>query len=50
MSRRRAAEKRQVLPDAVFGDTVLTKFMNSRSFGCFFAPNFGKMDIQLCDG
>ena len=29
MSRRRAAEKRQVLPDAVFGDTVLTKFMNS---------------------
>jgi small subunit ribosomal protein S7 len=29
MSRRRAADKRQVLPDAVYGDTVLTKFMNS---------------------
>jgi len=29
MSRRRTAEKRQVLPDAMFGDMVLTKFMNS---------------------
>ena len=29
MSRRHAAEKRQVLPDAKFGDTVLTKFMNN---------------------
>ena len=28
MSRRRAAEKREVLPDAKFGDLVLTKFMN----------------------
>ena len=29
MSRRHSAEKRQVLPDAKFGDIVLTKFMNS---------------------
>ena len=29
MSRRHSAEKRLVLPDAKFGDTVLTKFMNS---------------------
>ena len=29
MSRRRAAEKREVLPDAKFGDKVLTKFMNN---------------------
>ena len=29
MSRRRAAVKRQVLPDARFGDIVLTKFMNA---------------------
>ena len=29
MSRRHAAEKRDTLPDAKFGDTVLTKFMNS---------------------
>jgi len=29
MSRRHAAEKREVLPDARFGDRVLTKFMNS---------------------
>lgn len=29
MSRRRAAEKRVVLPDAKYGDTVLTKVMNS---------------------
>ena len=29
MSRRRAAEKREVLPDAVYGDTVLTKSINS---------------------
>jgi small subunit ribosomal protein S7 len=29
MSRRHAAEKRQVLPDAKFGDQVLTKFMNN---------------------
>ena len=29
MSRRRAAEKREVLPDAKFGDRVLTKFMNN---------------------
>ena len=29
MSRRRAAEKREVLPDAKYGDIVLTKFMNS---------------------
>ena len=28
MSRRRAAIKREVLPDAKFGDAVLTKFMN----------------------
>ena len=28
MSRRRAAIKREVLPDAKFGDTVVTKFMN----------------------
>ena len=28
MSRRRAAVKREVLPDPKFGDTVLTKFMN----------------------
>ena len=29
MSRRRAAEKREILPDAKFGDVVLSKFMNS---------------------
>src|SRR5213078_985311 len=29
MSRRRAAEKREVLPDAKFGDVVLSKFMNT---------------------
>ena len=29
MSRRHAAEKRPVLPDAKYGDTVLTKFMNN---------------------
>jgi small subunit ribosomal protein S7 len=28
MSRRRQAEKREVLPDAKFGDLTLTKFMN----------------------
>ncbi|MBT7612908.1 MAG: 30S ribosomal protein S7 [Rhodospirillaceae bacterium] len=32
MSRRRAAEKREVLPDALHGDTVLTKFINSLMF------------------
>ena len=29
MSRRHSAEKREVLPDAKFGDRILTKFMNS---------------------
>ena len=29
MSRRRAAEKREVLPDAKFGDEVVSKFMNN---------------------
>src|ERR1700760_2828337 len=29
MSRRRAAEKREVLPDAKFGDVVLSKFMTT---------------------
>ena len=29
MSRRHAAEKREVLPDAKFGDKILTKFTNS---------------------
>ena len=29
MSRRHSAEKRDVLPDAKYGDLVLTKFMNS---------------------
>ena len=29
MSRRRRAEKREVLPDPKFGDLVVTKFMNS---------------------
>jgi len=28
MSRRHAAEKREIIPDAKFGDKVLTKFMN----------------------
>ncbi|MEM6491957.1 MAG: 30S ribosomal protein S7, partial [Pseudomonadota bacterium] len=28
MSRRRRAEKREVLPDPKFGDIVLSKFMN----------------------
>jgi small subunit ribosomal protein S7 len=28
MSRRRAADKREVLPDAKYGDMVVTKFMN----------------------
>jgi len=32
MSRRRAALKREVLPDARFGDTVVTKFMNSMMY------------------
>jgi len=30
MSRRHAAEKREVLPDAKYGDRVLTKFMNNQ--------------------
>ena len=29
MARRRAAEKREVLPDAKYSDPVLTKFMNA---------------------
>jgi len=29
MSRRHSAEKRQILPDAKYGDKVLTKFMNN---------------------
>jgi small subunit ribosomal protein S7 len=29
MSRRHAAEKREILPDAKFGDQVITKFINS---------------------
>ena len=29
MSRRHAAEKREVLPDAKYGDKVITKFMNN---------------------
>ena len=29
MARRRAAEKREILPDAKFGDQVVTKFINS---------------------
>jgi small subunit ribosomal protein S7 len=29
MSRRHRAEKREIIPDAKYGDTVLTKFMNS---------------------
>jgi len=28
MSRRHAAEKREILPDAKYGDRVITKFMN----------------------
>jgi small subunit ribosomal protein S7 len=29
MSRRRKADKRDIIPDPKFGDVVLTKFMNS---------------------
>ena len=29
MSRRHRAEKREIIPDAKFGDVILTKFMNS---------------------
>ena len=32
MSRRRAAQRREVLPDPKFGDTVLTRFINSMMF------------------
>jgi small subunit ribosomal protein S7 len=32
MSRRHAAEKREVLPDPKFGDIVITKFVNSLMF------------------
>ena len=32
MSRRHAAEKRDVLPDAKYGDVVLTRFMNGLMF------------------
>ena len=32
MSRRRAAERREVLPDAKYGDPILTKFMNCLMF------------------
>ncbi len=32
MSRRHAAEKRQVLPDPKYGDLVITKFVNSLMF------------------
>ena len=32
MSRRRRAEKRDIIPDAKYGDLVLTKFMNSLMF------------------
>ncbi len=32
MSRRHSAEKREVLPDAKYGDVVLTKFMNNLMF------------------
>ena len=32
MPRRRAAEKREVLPDAKYGDIVLTKFINNIMF------------------
>jgi small subunit ribosomal protein S7 len=32
MSRRRRAEKREILPDAKFGDRVLTKFMNNMMY------------------
>lgn len=32
MSRRRRAEKREVIPDAKYGDVVLAKFMNSLMF------------------
>ncbi|MBM3537897.1 MAG: 30S ribosomal protein S7 [Alphaproteobacteria bacterium] len=32
MSRRRAAQRREVLPDPKFGDLVLTRFMNSMMY------------------
>ena len=32
MSRRRAADRREVLPDAKYGDMVVTKFMNCLMF------------------
>jgi len=32
MSRRRAAQRREVLPDPKFGDTVVTRFMNSMMY------------------
>ena len=34
MSRRRRAEKRQVLPDPKFGDSTVTKFMNYVMYEC----------------
>ena len=34
MSRRRRADKREIIPDPKFGDVVLTKFMNSIMLQC----------------
>src|SRR6185437_1149500 len=35
MSRRHRAERREITPDAKFGDLVLAKFMNSLMYGAF---------------
>lgn len=49
MSRRRAAVKREVLPDAKYGDVVLTKFMNTMMYdgkkSAAEAIAYGALDI-----
>ena len=44
MSRRRAADKREVLPDAKFGDLVVTKFMNCLMYA---GQEVGRRDDRL---
>jgi small subunit ribosomal protein S7 len=48
MSRRHRAEKREIIPDAKFGDLVLTKFMNSLMYegkkSCAEAIVYGALD------
>ena len=50
MSRRRAAEKREIHPDAKFGEIILTKFINNIMYYNLLVNKILRANCHICSG